>query len=205
MPDLNITRRLLTEVDRDPGISQRRLSEELGISVGMVNWHVKRCVRKGLIKLQHIPARRYLYYLTPEGFSEKSRLTANFLKASFDIFQVGRQQYEALFDLCVANAWRDVILLGDSELAELALLVLARVDHVTAHCILDGQSSNERRSNLIVVKDLHEAQTILDGTRLDALVATHFELHVNGRFDLPAYCKHFGVSESQVLVPGILN
>ena len=205
MADLNITRRLLTEVDRDPSISQRRLSEELGISVGMVNWHVKRCVGKGLIKLQHIPARRYLYYLTPDGFTEKSRLTANFLRATFDLFRVGRQQYEALFNLCVANAWQDVILLGDSELAELALMVLSRVDNVTAHCILDGHASSTERSSLVVVKDVPGARQILNGRRIDALVATHFEINADGRFDLPAYREQFHMSEKQILIPEFLN
>lgn len=60
MSDQNVIRQLLIEIDRNPAISQKRLSEEIGISVGMINWHVKRCVSKGLIKLQQAPVRRYL-------------------------------------------------------------------------------------------------------------------------------------------------
>ncbi|RED43747.1 winged helix-turn-helix transcriptional regulator [Aestuariispira insulae] len=66
-----IVREILMEIERDPNISQKRLAETIGISVGMVNWHIKRCVNKGFVKLQQAPVKRYMYYLTPEGFVEK--------------------------------------------------------------------------------------------------------------------------------------
>src|SRR5262245_62876803 len=43
----NIVRRLLTTIDQDAAVSQRKLSEEIGIAVGSVNWYLKRCVTKG--------------------------------------------------------------------------------------------------------------------------------------------------------------
>ena len=46
-----ITRRILTAIEDDASVSQRRLSDDMGIAVGTVNWHLKRCVNKGLIKL----------------------------------------------------------------------------------------------------------------------------------------------------------
>src|ERR1700683_182480 len=78
---------LLNSVERDGGQSQRRLASELGIALGLVNAYLKRCVKKGLIKVTHAPARRYMYYLTPQGFAEKSRLTAEYLSSSFSFFR----------------------------------------------------------------------------------------------------------------------
>src|SRR3972149_9861076 len=66
---------LLESVERDGGQSQRRLASELGIALGLVNAYLKRCIKKGLVKVSEAPARRYAYYLTPQGFAEKSRLT----------------------------------------------------------------------------------------------------------------------------------
>ena len=51
---------LLHSVERDGGQSQRRLGSELGIALGLVNAYLKRCVKKGLIKVGHAPARRYV-------------------------------------------------------------------------------------------------------------------------------------------------
>ena len=70
---------LLESVERDGGQSQRRLASELGIALGLVNAYLKRCVKKGLVKVGQAPARRYAYYLTPQGFAEKSRLTVEYL------------------------------------------------------------------------------------------------------------------------------
>lgn len=66
-----IVRRLLVAVDADAGISQRALSAEIGIAVGSINWYLRRCVKKGLIKLQQAPIKRYLYYLTPRALMKR--------------------------------------------------------------------------------------------------------------------------------------
>ena len=67
---------VLTSIERDSTITQRKLANELGIALGLANAYLRRCVRKGLIKMSQVPLNRYAYYLTPQGFSEKSRLTA---------------------------------------------------------------------------------------------------------------------------------
>jgi len=66
---------LLESLGRESAQSQRRLAAELGIAAWPVNIYLKRCVKKGLLKMTDAPARRYAYYLTPQGFSEKARLT----------------------------------------------------------------------------------------------------------------------------------
>ena len=74
---------LLDAVEQDRAQSQRLLASELGIALGLVNAYLKRCVKKGLVKVRSAPARRYAYYLTPQGFAEKSRLTVEYLSYSF--------------------------------------------------------------------------------------------------------------------------
>ena len=63
--DERIVLNLLKSVDDGAG-SQRRIAEELGIALGLVNAYLKRCVKKGLVKVSQAPARRYAYYLTPQ-------------------------------------------------------------------------------------------------------------------------------------------
>jgi DNA-binding MarR family transcriptional regulator len=58
---------LLESVERDETQSQRQLATELGIALGLLNAYLKRCVRKGLVKMRRAPARRYAYYLTHAG------------------------------------------------------------------------------------------------------------------------------------------
>ena len=78
--------------------------------------------RKGLIKVSQIPPNRYAYYLTPKGFSEKSRLTTEYLSSSFTFFRRARGQCGDLLEYCAARNWHRIALAGTSELAEIATL-----------------------------------------------------------------------------------
>jgi EPS-associated MarR family transcriptional regulator len=76
--------KILKHIESNPHISQRKLAEELGVSVGKVNYCVKALTSKGLVKVGNFKRnpdkRAYLYLLTPRGIEEKARLTASFLK-----------------------------------------------------------------------------------------------------------------------------
>src|SRR5215471_20635773 len=88
---------LLTSVEGDSGITQRKLARDLGIALGLANAYLRRCVRKGLVKMRQVPLNRYTYYLTPQGFAEKGRLTAEYLAVSLDFFRRARSDCAALF------------------------------------------------------------------------------------------------------------
>jgi DNA-binding MarR family transcriptional regulator len=114
---------VLDVVERDPSVTQRSVAGELGIALGLANAYLRRCVRKGLIKVSEVPRRRYAYYLTPQGFAEKSRLTATYLSDSFSFFRKARTQCAELFALAAARGQRRLALLGQGDLAEIASLV----------------------------------------------------------------------------------
>jgi DNA-binding MarR family transcriptional regulator len=117
-----ITLGLLTAVDRNHLVTQRSLARELGIALGLANGYLKRCAKKGLIKVTSIPANRYAYYLTPQGFAEKSRLTAEFLTQSFRLFRIARAAYGQMLADCDARGLSRVIVVGGSDLAEIIQL-----------------------------------------------------------------------------------
>src|SRR4030043_1207700 len=69
---------LLEEIEKNPRVSQRELSHKFGIALGVTNACIKRMARRGLIRLKGFPPRRIVYYLTPKGFAEKSKLMLHF-------------------------------------------------------------------------------------------------------------------------------
>jgi DNA-binding MarR family transcriptional regulator len=113
---------LLDAVEQDRAQSQRLLASELGIALGLVNAYLKRCVKKGLVKVREAPARRYAYYLTPQGFAEKSRLTVEYLSYSFGFFRQAKTDCSELFRAARGRGIRTVVLAGQSDLAEIAAL-----------------------------------------------------------------------------------
>lgn len=120
--------RLLQAVEGMRNVTQRRLASDLGIALGLTNSYLKRCVRKGLVKIKQVPANRYAYYLTPKGFAEKSRLTATYLTTSFDFYRTASRGCKEVFDDCEKNGWRSVVLCGMSELCEIALVRIHESD-----------------------------------------------------------------------------
>ena len=123
-----IIRDLLERIDDSAELNQRDLARELGIALGMTNAYVKRCVKKGWVKVSQVPARRYRYYLTPKGFREKARLTAQYFTDSLKFFRRARQSFDALYEELEGAGVRRVLLLGADELTEIAVLCALNYD-----------------------------------------------------------------------------
>src|SRR5262249_15874103 len=103
---------LLDAVEQDRAHSQRHLASELGIALGLVNAYLKRCIKKGLVKVRQVPARRYAYYLTPQGFAEKSRLTVEYLSYSFGFFRQAKHDCSELFGVAKGIGVQKILLAG---------------------------------------------------------------------------------------------
>lgn len=139
-PDDEIVLGILGVVERDPDVTQRRVASELGIALGLVNSYVRRCVRKGYVKVSQAPTRRYAYYLTPKGFAEKSRLTASYLAHSFAFFRRARFQCDELLAEIAAGGARRIVLIGDGDLAEIFRLLSGKHGIAVARTV-DGEVS----------------------------------------------------------------
>jgi DNA-binding MarR family transcriptional regulator len=120
--DGRIVLSLLNSVERDGGQSQRRLASELGIALGLVNAYLRRCVKKGLVKVTQAPARRYVYYLTPNGLAEKSRLTFEYLSVSLGFFRQAKAECGAVFTAAAERGFARIALAGTADLAEIAMI-----------------------------------------------------------------------------------
>lgn len=142
---------VLTSVENNRQITQRSLASELGIALGLANSYMKRCIQKGLIKISQVPRRRYRYYLTPRGFAEKSRLTAEYLRISFDFYRSARAELSELFDACANNGHLRVALVGAGELGEIALLCAAQHD-ISVIGFIDADRPDRSLHDLPIVR-----------------------------------------------------
>lgn len=173
--DMAITLGLLTAVERDEQFTQRSLAGELGIALGLTNSYLKRAAHKGWIKVQQVPPNRYAYYLTPHGFHEKARLTAEYLSSSFTFFRRAKDQIAAILQQFEAADRHKIVLMGVSELAEIAALCQLQLT-VELVGIVDPNSSKDSFAGLPVarrledlpaadaylVTDVHQSQTLYD-------------------------------------------
>lgn len=152
----SLTLEILETIEKQDNLTQRHLADNLGVALGLANSYMKRCVRKGLIKVHQAPANRFLYYLTPKGFAEKSRLTAKYLSTSFDFYRRAGESLEQAFSLCEEQNKTSILLCGVSELAEIASL-RAYEHEIDIVGVFDPYSKKERFLNLQVWHCLDDA------------------------------------------------
>ena len=92
--------RILKLLETDPQASQRRIADELGISLGRVNFCLQALVEKGLVKVNNFRnsdnKRAYLYLLTPRGIEEKTVVTARFFRRKLDEYEALKRELEEL-------------------------------------------------------------------------------------------------------------
>lgn len=115
---------ILDELARNDTVTQRELSSRLGIALGLVNSYIKNLVSKGFITVKAIPPKRYAYYLTPKGFSEKTRLTYHLLQDYTRIYREARSSLKKLFQELQAAGVRRIVFAGADEVAEIAYISL---------------------------------------------------------------------------------
>jgi DNA-binding MarR family transcriptional regulator len=82
---------LLEQIERDPDITQASLAAQLGVAVGTVNWHLKRLVAKGYVKVKRAQRKKLRYIITPSGMSLRARLTVEYFDRSFQLYRDTRQ------------------------------------------------------------------------------------------------------------------
>ena len=118
-----VTVNLLSEIENNPRVTQRHLAQKAGIALGLMNQYLKRCISKGWVRASQVSPKRISYFLTPEGFYEKSLMVRDSLAYSLTFFRDAKAQCQMLLDLAVEKGWGNLTLLGEGDLADICMLV----------------------------------------------------------------------------------
>lgn len=187
-----LTLELLEAIEANSDVTQRHLADRLGVALGLANSYLKRCVRKGLVKINQAPANRYLYYLTPKGFAEKSRLTARYLSYSFTFYRRAGESCARALRKCEKAGWTLVGLYGASELAEIAA-IRASDSNVKVIVICDSEAKHSSFRSIPVIRHVAGFGDV------DAWILTEFSNPVEAYKELSKYWLR-----ERIVVPDIL-
>ncbi|HEY5982519.1 MAG TPA: winged helix-turn-helix transcriptional regulator [Anaerolineales bacterium] len=113
---------LLEQVERDPNVNQATLAGQLGVAVGTVNWHLKRLVAKGYVKVQRAERKKLRYIITPEGIALRARLTIDYLERSFELYRHTRERIKEHLDAVRAAGHSRIRIVGDGDVADICRL-----------------------------------------------------------------------------------
>lgn len=143
---------LLEQIESDPDVNQSALATQLGVAVGTVNWHLKRLIAKGAVKVSRAERKKLRYIITPEGLALRARLAVDYVERSFSVYRRTRQRVKDHISK-IRQAGHDRIrIVGSGDVADICKLT----------CLEQG---------IAVVSDKNAPALILDGykIRLDGL------------------------------------
>lgn len=83
---------LLEQIEQNPDATQASLAAQLGVAVGTVNWHLKRLIDKGYVKVRRAERRKLRYIITPEGIALRAHLTLDYIQTSFRLYRAIRER-----------------------------------------------------------------------------------------------------------------
>jgi len=113
---------LLEQIEYDPDVSQATLAAQLGVAVGTVNWHIKRLIAKGYVKVKRAQRRKLRYIITPEGLAFRAHLTLNYIETSMRLYRKTRQHVLELLNEVQEAGHKQVHIDGDGDIADICRL-----------------------------------------------------------------------------------
>jgi DNA-binding MarR family transcriptional regulator len=113
---------ILENIEKDPDTTQAALASGLEVAVGTINWHLKRLIEKGYVKVSRAERRKLKYIITPEGIALRTRLTLDYIQNSFNLYRLVRRRAIAVLVDLQESGIDQVRIEGDGDVAEICRL-----------------------------------------------------------------------------------
>jgi DNA-binding MarR family transcriptional regulator len=113
---------LLENIERNPDVTQLSLATQLGVAVGTVNWHIKRLIDKGYVKVKRAERRKLRYIITPEGIALRARLTVDYVEQQFLLYRNTRKRVKEHVEKIHQAGFDHVRVLGEGDVADICRL-----------------------------------------------------------------------------------
>jgi DNA-binding MarR family transcriptional regulator len=121
-------RDLLEAIEQDPDVTQASLATRLGVAVGTVNWHLKRLVAKGYIKVKRAERKKLRYIITPEGIALRARLTVTYIENSMQLYRDVRRKSRSILQQVKAAGFNQVVINGQGDIADICRLTCLEME-----------------------------------------------------------------------------
>jgi len=145
IPDANPDLTILEQIEQNPDANQAALASQLDVAVGTINWHLKRLIDKGFIKVKRLNRKKLRYIITPEGIAMRARMTIDFIQNQFQLFRLVRQRVIEAVEQVKAEGMDEVQVVGSGDVADVCRLT----------CLEQGMRIvNDSGKPRLVVQDL---------------------------------------------------
>ena len=146
---------ILQHIEEEPDTTQATLAARLGIAVGTVNWHLKRLIEKGYVKVKRAQRKKLRYIITPEGIALRARLLVDFIHSSMELYRLVRQRSTTAIKKLKSSGFAVAQIEGNGDVAE--ILKLTCVEH-GVEIVEDGNAPKFKIVGLKIFSDLEVKQ-----------------------------------------------
>jgi DNA-binding MarR family transcriptional regulator len=113
---------LLETIERDPDVTQASIAAQLDVAVGTVNWHLKRLIEKGYVKIKRANRKKLRYIITPEGIALRARLTVDYIEQQFLLYRNTRQRVKEYLESVRLAGFDQLSVNGEGDVADICRL-----------------------------------------------------------------------------------
>ncbi len=145
LPENNPDLPILEHIEENPDANQATIASQLDVAVGTINWHLKRLIAKGYVKVKRLNRKKLRYIITAEGIALRARLTVNYIQNQFHLFRLVRERTAEAIHQVRSAGYEKVRVQGEGDVADVCRLV----------CIENGiQVISNEEAPVLVVNDL---------------------------------------------------
>ena len=134
------------------------MANDLGVALGLMNKYLQKCITKGWVRVSQVAPKRWAYFVTHEGFVEKSLMVKDHLRNSLSFFKKAKIDCEEIFNICQNHHHKNVGLVGDGDLKDIALLVA----NIYSLNVLHADSKSYKKFDALVIVDVMNPQETFD-------------------------------------------
>jgi DNA-binding MarR family transcriptional regulator len=133
---------ILEKIEGNGHLTQRDLSREVGMALGLVNHLLKKMVRKGWIKIKNVDAKRIRYLITPQGAREKSSLLYKRVESTIHFYLDAKRVIKAKVEHLKGDEVKSVSIYGINHVAEVLFMVLKELG-LRLDCVVDNNKKGK--------------------------------------------------------------
>jgi len=144
---------ILEKLENNGHLTQRDLSKEVGIALGLVNHLLKKMVKKGWIKIKNIDAKKIKYLITPEGAVEKSSLLYKRVESTIHFYLDAKRVIKEKVEHLKGDGVKSVSIYGINHISEVLYIVLKELGLELGYVVDDNKKGEEWFGYTIVNMD----------------------------------------------------
>ncbi|MGD9678807.1 MAG: winged helix-turn-helix transcriptional regulator [Vulcanibacillus sp.] len=164
---------LLDMIEKDSNITQRDMSNTLGVALSMINAYIENYEEKGYLKRKYQSTKKVEYLITKLGKERRKLLNIWYLKSSYDVYRSAKDNIISFLNQIIDKGFKKILLYGAGEVAEIMLQVLNDDNNIPLEILAVIDDDSSKSNNVIVNLPIIRKEQIKEYTHDGILVSSY--------------------------------